>query len=588
MRAFIDFPAGSAAHPPLRAAFDAPQAVLTAWQPHEVAGVLREADAHARAGAWCVGGLAYEAAAAFDPALHTHRPRPGWPLARFLVFEQAQAWDPESATADAPAGAAWQSRVSREAYIDRVELLRRAIGAGECYQVNLAVMQQAALPGDPAAWMARLRAAQPGAYLAWLDWGDQQVLSASPELFFDWQRSSGHIRCRPMKGTAARHPDPHEDARARQTLLDSAKERAENVMVVDLLRNDLGRIAEPGSVQVPGLFDVEAWPTVWQMTSTVTARTAAGCGLQEVFQALFPCGSVTGAPKVRAMQWIRELEDGPRGIYCGAVGVLRPGGDAVFNVPIRTVALERGASGDWRARYGTGSAITWDCDAASEWRELAAKARVTERIVQDFALLETLRLEQGRYTLLLQHLDRMERSAAAFARPWDRMATQAMLDAQAARHPLGCWRVRLTLDASGRLQCSVDALEETATPVPFVLSDRPLQTQGADAEFIMHKTTRRGHYESRLRREPGLFDTLLVNERGELTEFTRGNLALQLEGRWLTPALQCGLLAGTLRGDLLARGALTEAVLLPADLQRAEAVAFYNSLRGWLPARQCV
>jgi para-aminobenzoate synthetase/4-amino-4-deoxychorismate lyase len=586
MRAFVDFPAGPGVHGALRACFEAPREVLVAWQPREVPEVLRQAEARAQAGAWCVGGLNYEAAAAFDSALQTHAPAPGWPLACFGVFDRPMPWAAPAPVLQA-AGAPWQWSISREQYGQRVEPLRCAIAAGECYQVNLTAALQSEWEGDPDAWMVRLQAAQPGAYLLRLDWGDRQVLSASPELFFDWDADSGRLTCRPMKGTAARHVQPARDRQARDGLLDSPKERAENVMIVDLLRNDLGRIAVPGSVQVPRLFELEAWSTVWQMTSTVTGLTRPGCALADVFGALFPCGSVTGAPKVQAMQWIRELEDGPRGVYCGALGVLRPGGSATFNVPIRTLAFERAAlPGRWRVRYGVGSAITWDSDAAAEWRELAAKSRVPERIVQAFELLETLRLQDGRYSLLAEHLDRMGHSAGCFGYPWDRGRIEAVLASTAREHPQGSWRVRLTLDARGRAQCGADALPATNEPVLFALSDQPLDTQGADAEFITHKTTRRGHYESRLRQAPGLFDTLLVNERGELTEFTRGNLALRREGRWLTPALHCGLLPGTMRQDLLARGVLAEAVLSPQDLRDAEEVAFFNSLRGWLAARQ--
>lgn len=586
MRAFVDFPAGPGAEGGLRASFEAPDEVLVAWQPQEVPRLLRQAEARAQAGAWCVGGLSYEAAAAFDPALQTHAPLPGWPLACFGVFERPMPWAAPSPALPA-AGAAWHWSMSRDRYGQRVETLRRAIAAGECYQVNLTAALHSEWEGDPAAWMDRLQAAQPGAYLLRLDWGDRQVLSASPELFFDWDAGSGQLTCRPMKGTAARHALAARDMQARDGLLDSPKERAENVMIVDLLRNDMGRTAVPGSVRVPRLFEVEAWPTVWQMTSTVTARTRPGCGLADVFGALFPCGSVTGAPKVRAMQWIRELEDGPRGVYCGALGVLRPGGSATFNVPIRTLVLERAVPAErWRVRYGVGSAITWDSDAAAEWRELAAKSRLPERVAQEFELLETLRLQDGSYTLLVEHLDRMGHSAGCFGFAWDRGRMEAVLASAAREHPQGSWRVRLTLDARGRAHCSADALPATGEPVLFALSDQPLDTHGPDAEFITHKTTRRGHYESRLRQVPGLFDTLLVNERGELTEFTRGNLALRRGGRWLTPALHCGLLPGTMRRDLLARGVLAEAVLFPDDLRQAEQVAFYNSLRGWLAARE--
>jgi len=590
LRAFIDFPESEEAPGRWRARFADPTEVLTAWQPGEVEAVLRRAQAHAEAGRWCLGALAYEAAIAFDATLPTHAPLPGWPLARFAVFDRALPWpeigERHAASRDTP----WSFSMSRELYGLRVERGREAMAAGECYQINLTGALEAEFSGDVAQWMARMQAAQPDGYLLWLDWGEQQVLSASPELFFHWrpEPGGGRLVCRPMKGTAPRHADAALDAQARDQLLASGKERAENVMIVDLLRSDLGRVALPGSVRVPSLFEVQALPTVWQMTSTTTARTRPGIGVPEIFGALFPCGSVTGAPKARAMHWIRELEDGPRGIYCGAAGVLRPGGAATFNVPIRTTMLERKAPENppsWSARYGVGSAVTFYANAQAEWQELAAKARLLERSTQAFDLLETLRLDDGRYWLLEPHLARMACSAGYFGFAWDEAEVRELLQALAQRHPAGAWRVRLTQGSSGRPHAQAFALEPTREPVLFALAKRVPGTQAAPHEFVVHKTTRRDHYESRLRTETGLFDTLLLNERGELTEFTRGNVALRIGGQWLTPALHCGLLAGTCRADLLDRGAIAEAVLVPADLERAQEVAFFNSVRGWLRAQ---
>jgi para-aminobenzoate synthetase/4-amino-4-deoxychorismate lyase len=340
-------------------------------------------------------------------------------------------------------------------------------------------------------------------------------------------------------------------------------------------------------VQVTSLLDVQALPTVWQMTSTVTARTRAGVGLPELFAALFPCGSVTGAPKARAMHWIAALEAGPRGVYCGALGVVRPGGAATFNVPIRSVALERAdtQSPRWQARYGVGSAITFYAEPGAEWRELAAKARVLQRASADFELLETLRLENGRHVLLESHLARMATSARYFGFAWPEAAVRDCLSSVLGGREHGVYRVRLTLSAQGQARAQVADLTPTLEPVGFNLSDQPLPSQGLEHEFVVHKTTRRQHYEARLVAESGVFDTLLCNERGELTEFTRGNVALKLDGRWLTPALHCGLLPGTLRAELLARGEIAEAVLTVQDLRQAQAVAFFNSLRGWLAAR---
>jgi len=618
LRAFIDFPDPSIAHDAgpqaarWQAGFEDPLQILTAWRLDEVPALLQQVQAHARAGRWCVGEVAYEAAAAFDAALQTQKPRPAWPLARFAVFERMLAGLPAQAGGEVRAGEAasgavghdipraavgeWCCTTSYPAYAARVERVRRALLEGECYQVNLTEALRMDWPlaqaADVATWFERLRAAQPGGYQVWLDWGGQQVLSLSPELFFDWRPdgAQGLLRCQPMKGTAPRHADAQRDAQASAELRASAKEQAENVMIVDLLRNDMGRIAEPGSVQVASLFDVQALPTVWQMTSTVTARTRAGVGLPELFAAMFPCGSVTGAPKARAMHWIAALEAGPRGVYCGALGVVRPGGAATFNVPIRSVALERDETPSprwqarWQACYGVGSAITFYAEPGAEWRELSAKARVLQRASADFELLETLRLEEGRYVLLDAHLSRMAASARYFGFAWSEAAVRDCLRSVLGERARGVYRVRLTLSAAGQARSQVADLATTLEPVGFNLSAQPLPSQGLEHEFVVHKTTRRQHYDARLVAASGVFDTLLCNERGELTEFTRGNVALKLDGRWLTPALHCGLLPGTLRADLLARGEIAEAVLTVQDLRQAQAVAFFNSLRGWLAA----
>ncbi len=604
MQAFIDFPDVTAGADSLarggrwQGFFSNPVAVLTAWQRSEVAGALQQVQAFSAAGYWCVGGLAYEAATAFDAALVTQASSPGWPLARFAVYDRVQPWPPQLAAAESTVNPVWSWNLATAYpdYAERVKQAREAMTRGECYQINLTEMlqsQDVAMDATQVAdWFARLRRAQPGGYQAWLDWGDQQVLSLSPELFFDWKPmggnsvAGGHLTCKPMKGTASRHADPLSDSQARQQLIDSPKERAENVMIVDLLRSDMGRIAQPGTVRVSNLFEVQALPTVWQMTSTITATTPPEVGLPELFAALFPCGSVTGAPKARAMHWIVQLEQAARGLYCGAVGLVRPGGAATFNVPIRTVTLAHDAAGSevWQARAGVGSAITVYADAASEWQELAAKTRFLERARADFLLLETLRLEDGHYWLLPEHLSRMAASAAYFGYVWQPDAVRACLDDVALGRDVGTYRVRLTCAPQGTLSVEAFALQPTAQPVIFNRSEAPLPTNGRDHEFVVHKTTRRDHYDTRLRSAPGVFDTLLCNERGEVTEFTRGNLALRLNGHWLTPALACGLLPGSYRAHLLAQGQLTEAVLTWADVQRAEQVAFFNSLRGWLLA----
>ena len=363
--------------PRLRHVFSRPRQILAAHEAAQVRPVLDAVQAAAAQGFWCVGYLRYEAAPAFDAALAVHAAQ--GPLAWFAVYDEALPWPVDNNDTDS-AQVQWQAACSRAVFDAALDSIHRAIVAGALYQVNFTAPLHGVLRGEPedgaaSALFAALQRAQPGGYAAFLDTGDEQLLSVSPELFFDWH--NGCILTRPMKGTAPRGATPAEDAARALALRTSAKERAENVMIVDLLRNDLSRVAEPFSVQVPRLFHTEALPTVWQMTSDVVASTRAGCSLADVFAALFPCGSVTGAPKVSAMQMIQALEPEPRGVYCGAFGVVYPGEKgirATFNVPIRTVTL-RGSA----ATCGIGSGITSGALAGAEWQEWRHKRAFVER-----------------------------------------------------------------------------------------------------------------------------------------------------------------------------------------------------------------
>ncbi|HEY1131541.1 MAG TPA: bifunctional anthranilate synthase component I family protein/class IV aminotransferase, partial [Roseateles sp.] len=432
----------------------------------------------------------------------------------------------------------------------------------------------------PAQLFLALHASQPGGFSLFLR--EAGAASVSPELFFDWRpvpgaKASWLLAAQPMKGTAARGRDRVDDEAAQQHLRTSEKERAENLMIVDLLRNDLSRVAQLGTVRVPRLFELHALPTVWQMTSTVTAVSRAGLTLAEAFAALFPCGSVTGAPKVRAMQIIRELEPTTRGWYCGALGLIQPGGIATFNVPIRTVEFQ----GDVLA-CGLGSAITLDSEPSAEIAEWRAKSRFLARAEAPVEALETLRLEDGVALRGDAHLARMQRTARHFGLRFSMIEARAHVRDAAAAHPQGCWRLRLTCDVKGRFAHTLAAFMPTPEPVRLALADGPVPTLGARAEFLAHKTTRRELYA--FCKPDEAFDVILWNEAGELTECSFGNLAVKLAGAWLTPRLAAGLLPGVMRAELLAQGRIREARLTRDDLARAEGLAFFNSLRGWLGA----
>lgn len=582
---WIDFTQPRAAgNPRLRGRWGAPARVLVAHHIDEVKPVLEAVHAAAEAGHWCVGHVRYEAAPAFDAALQVHAA--DGPLVWFEVHDGApSAWPSAQAAGHAEARATWLPTLARPDFDAAIARIHQAIGDGELYQVNYTAPWMGTVTGEGAALFDALLRAQPGGYAACFTAGDEQVLSVSPELFFDWHASAagGSILARPMKGTAARGPTPALDAAAAERLRASPKERAENVMIVDLLRNDLSRIAEPHTVRVPELFHTQALPTVWQMTSDVQARTRTGLRLPDVFAALFPCGSVTGAPKVRAMQLIRELERQPRGIYCGAIGVVRPDGHggiaATFNVPIRTVVM-RGT----QARCSIGSGITASAEAGAEWQEWLHKQAFLARASEPFEVLETLALVDGVYRHQAEHLARMAEAAQHFGYPWQPAAVHACLQAPAAQHGSGPWRVRLLLDRFGQPRAEAFALQPTASPVRLQLAPRPLAE--AHGEWVRFKTTRRAHYAA-FAPAPGsgIFDTVLFNAEGEITESTFGNLAMQMDdGRWLTPPLGCGLLPGVGRAVALREGRVQEGVVRVHDLHRVRRWAFINSLRGWLDA----
>ncbi len=573
MPTLLDFRAPqSDATAAVRQAFDHPVQTLTAKTHEEVRPLLDHIDALARQGHWCIGYVRYEAAPAFDTAFTTH-PADG-PLACFAVYDQALPWPDNDATQGGPE-VQWHSPLQREGFNQRMEQIHQAIAAGDLYQVNYTAPLQGELQGDALALFMALRRAQPHGYAAFLDTGSEQVLSVSPELFFDWQ--DDRILVRPMKGTAPRGASAAEDERLTQALRTSPKELAENVMIVDLLRNDLSRIAQPFSVKTPRLFHIETLPTVFQMVSDVQALTRPGTTLADVFTALFPCGSITGAPKVRAMQLIQDIEPEARGVYCGTVGVVRPGGHATFNVAIRTVTV-RGQA----ARCGIGSGITFDATADDEWQEWRHKRGFLERASQRFSLLETLRLESGQWRDAPLHAARLARAAAHFGYPLSATALQDQLHTLSQSHLQGTWRVRLLLAANGEISATAYPLE--TSPEQVVLALAATAFEAADSEFVRFKTTHRTHYDAYAPQAPGVFDTLLYNRHGELTECTRGNIAVHLDGRWVTPPLRCGLLDGVARARYLQSGALTEAVVRVQDLPRAQGLAFVNSLRGWLAA----
>ena len=408
------------------------------------------------------------------------------------------------------------------------------------------------------------------------------MLSASPELFF--RLDGDRITTRPMKGTAPRGRWPEEDEENAVRLASSPKDRAENAMVVDLLRSDLGRISEPGTVRANRLFETERFETVWQLTSTVRSTLRPGISLSDTFRALFPSGSVTGAPKISTMGLIAGLEDAPRGPYCGAIGYLAPPGSgeprANFNVAIRTVVRDRRSG---LAEFGVGGGITYDSSAEAEFEEAVAKARVLTARRPRFELLETLRHEPASgFRHRIEHLARLEASARYFGFAFVRSDAEAVLEKAVAELGGAEGVVRLLLARDGSVRIDLSEAPPSA-PAPVRVAIHPQPVDPSDV-WLYHKTTRRGPYERRRDDRPDVDDVVLVNNRGEVTESTIANVAVKLGEAWFTPSLGSGLLAGTYRAVLLREGRLSERSIRVEELGDAGGLALVSSVRGWRPA----
>ena len=384
------------------------------------------------------------------------------------------------------------------------------------------------------------------------------------------------ITTRPMKGTVKRGLHYDEDVAQANWLADSVKNQAENVMIVDLLRNDVSVVAEQGSVHVPALFEIEQYPTVWQMTSTVKAKTRGEATVTDIFKALFPCGSITGAPKIKTMDIIQHVEDAPREVYCGAIGYITPNREAIFNVPIRTVWID---SETGQAEYGAGGGITWDSELTDEYGEALLKAKLLTVVRPDFQLLESFRLENGEYYLLQHHMERLMRAAQYFSFSILESDVKNKLVEFAKHHSSGIYKVRLIVSKSATIEVSGQMITEIPSPVSIKLADSPIAT---NHPFLYFKTTNRAAYEAFQKQHNDYFDVLLWNEQGEMTEFTNGNLVVKLNGKLYTPPVKCGLLAGTFRKELLDRKEIQEKIITKAELRDTEEIWFINSVRKWL------
>lgn len=546
---------------------------LLATSADDVTRVLEEAEREATAGYWVVGYVAYEAAVAFDDAFRVVS-EPGQPLARFEVFGQRVTLDSlDNASAPQHRIRGLTRTAGTMPYPQAVDAIRARIAVGDVYQVNHTDRIVGELDGDPFDLYVSMALAQRGAYNAYLYFGDQIVVSASPELFLRWDGDT--LSAKPMKGTVVRGRRQRDDALRREDLVTDPKQQAENVMIVDLLRNDLSRVAQLGSVRVPRLFEAERYETIWQLTSTVEATTKPGTSLVDVFAATFPCGSITGAPKASAMSIIAGLEGRSRGVYCGAIGVLAPPGygpRATFSVAIRTAVIDPASR---HLTYGVGGGITWSSDPVAEDAEVEAKSRVLSERRPPMQLLETMYLDASGVRNKSLHLQRLLDSAGWFGFLADEQRiVQALNELGTPAEPQ---RVRLLLDRLGNP--TVESYDLGAAPeeVTVVVDHKVVRS---DDVFCLHKTTNRSVYESARLRHPGVDDVILVNERGEVVETTIANLLYRLGDQWFTPPLSSGGLDGIGRAVEIASGRVAERVLFATELSSCDELAVVSSLRG--------
>ncbi|MBS1813924.1 MAG: aminodeoxychorismate synthase component I [Acidobacteria bacterium] len=562
--------------------FTEPERILSAHTLDEVPRIFAEIEAALNQGMYIAGFLAYEAGFAFEKTLHPliGTNTSAGPLAWFGVYRSPETFqhtgpiaEPETHTSPATPQTITLD-ADESTYTERVERIRALIAAGHTYQANLTFNAQWQEHRTPAEIFRHIMRTQPVEYGALIHTGNAHILSASPELFL--QREGYRIKTKPMKGTAPRGRWTQEDDMRAEWLRNDEKNRSENLMIVDLLRNDLGRICEPGSVHVPSLFDVERLPTVLQMTSTIEGTLRESCSYTDIFRALFPCGSIVGAPKIRTMQILHELESQPRGVYTGAIGYIAPDGHATFSVAIRTIVL-RGAN----ARMGVGSGIVYDSKPADEFEECRSKTAFLQKQVEEFELIETL-LWDSAYTFFDEHLERLASSARYFDFFFDRARVKEALHSTTRTFACGTrHRVRLTLNRFG-----VPAI--TSSPLPHS-EQQPISVMlaadhtNSKNTLLFHKTTARAQYDTAFHRAQNLRcqDALFINEHHQVTEGAIHNIVFVKDGRWLTPSLSCGLLPGVYRNHLLRiKPELTEKEITLEELLSADEIYLCNSVRG--------
>lgn len=533
----------------------------------EVADLLAQVESYQEQGYYVVGYVSYEAAPAFEEKLAVHNlPLLGEYLLYFTVHDRVETSPIPLTYEEVDLPSKWREQTSAEDYEKAISQIHHHLRQGDTYQVNYTVQLKQDLSANPFAIYNRMVVEQEAGYNAYVEHDEMAVISMSPELFFE--QNDRELTTRPMKGTTQRGVTDQEDLAQASWLEQDSKNRSENMMIVDLLRNDMNRISEVGSEHVERLCQVEQYSTVWQMTSTIKSQLRLDVDLVAIFRSLFPCGSITGAPKIATMEIIKDLEPQPRGVYCGTIGLLLPNGRRIFNVAIRTIQLYQE-----KAIYGVGGGITWDSTWESEYREVHQKAAVLYRKQACFKLITTGKISQKQLQFEDQHLERLIKASRYFAYPFDPEELRQKIEEECqACDSYQDYRLRITISKSGEMELSRQIL--TPLSPSFCKAKLCLQEADLNQAFTYFKTTHRPHL--RL----GEQEKIYHNKSGELLETSIGNLVLKINGKLYTPPISQGILPGIYRQHLLETGQVEEKVLTVPDLDQAEAVYGCNAVRG--------
>ncbi len=533
----------------------------------EVADLLAQVESYQEQGYYVVGYVSYEAAPAFEEKLAVHKlPLLGEYLLYFTVHDRVEISPIPLTYEEVDLPSNWYELTSAADYEKAIAQIHHHLRQGDTYQVNYTVQLKQDLSANPFAIYNRMVVEQEAGYNAYVEHDEMAVISMSPELFFE--QNDRELTTRPMKGTTKRGLTDDEDLKEAAWLEQDPKNRSENMMIVDLLRNDMNRISEVGSEHVERLCQVEQYSTVWQMTSTIKSQLRPDVDLVTIFRSLFPCGSITGAPKIATMEIIKNLEPQPRGVYCGTIGLLLPNGRRIFNVAIRTIQLYKG-----QAIYGVGGGITWDSTWESEYREVHQKAAVLYRKQARFKLITTGKISQKSLLFEDQHLERLTKASRYFAYPFDPEELRQKIEEECQSCEVNQdYRLRISLNKSGEIELSRQIL----TPLSLSFCKAKLCLQKADLQqaFTYFKTTHRPHLSL------GEQEIIYHNAAGELLETSIGNLVLKIAGKLYTPPTNLGILSGIYRQHLLERGQVEEKVLTLKDLAQAEDIYGCNAVRG--------